>query len=112
MLHQGDIIPIISVNLSGIVFPEAVGADTGDSKVITYDPQLLLDDPFSNREDNICSGYSIVQAVTTDKLIQGKRNCKHSGLSGLLLDDGETITVSITDDISKSEFQNIRNADA
>lgn len=52
----------------------------------------------------------MVEAIAADKLIKGKGHGKGSGLFRLLLHDGQTISVSIMYDISKAQFDDIRDA--
>lgn len=52
----------------------------------------------------------MVEAIAADELIKGKGYGKGSGLLRLLLHDGQTIPVSIMYDISKAQFDDIRNA--
>ena len=88
VLYQGDIVPVVPVDFCGIVFPETVGADSGNVQIVANDPQLLLHGPFCDGEYDVRGGDAVIQTITSDKLIQGERNCKHTGFPGFLLDDG------------------------
>ena len=111
MLHQGDIIAVVSVNLSGIVFAEAVCADAVDAQVVADDSQLFLYCPFRDGEKGVSGGYAIVQTVTADILIQSEWNSKDTGFSGFLFDDGQAVSVSVPDNITEPQSQNVGNAD-
>ena len=69
LLHQGDVIPVVPVDLRGIELAEAVGADALDVQVVAHQLQLLLDRPLRQREDNGVGGDAVVNAVAADKLI-------------------------------------------
>ena len=51
----------------------------------------------------------MVEAIAADELVKGKGYGKGSGLFRLLLHDGQTIPVSVMYDISKAQFDDIRN---
>lgn len=112
VLNQSDVIAVVPVNLRGVVFAEAVGADAGDAQIVTYIFQMLLDGPFGQRENNVCGGNAVVQTITPDKLIQGKGNSEHPCLPGFLFGDRQAVTIPVPDDITQPEFQNVGNADA
>ena len=112
VLNQGDIIAVVSVNLRGIVFAEAVGADAGEAQVVAHILQMLLDGTLCQRENNVRGGNGVVQAITADELIQGKGDSEHPCLPGFLFSDGQAVTISVPDNIAQPEFQNVGNADA
>lgn len=112
VLHQRNIIAVVSVNLSSIVFAKTVRADAVDTQVVADDPQLLLYCPFRDGKKGISGGYTVVQTVTADVLIQSERNSKDTGFPGFLFDDGQAVSVSVPDNITEPEFQNVGNADA
>ena len=112
LLDQGNVIVAVLINLCGIELPEAVGADPLISQVVTDQLQLLLDGPGGDGEDQLMGRDSIVQAVAADELIEGKGDSEGSGLLGLLLLDGQAVSVSISHNVRKSQLHNIRNAES
>ena len=54
----------------------------------------------------------VVQTVAADELIEGKGDSKRSGLLGLLLLDGQAVSVSISHNVRKSQLHNVGNAES
>ena len=77
-------------------------ADALKAQIVTYHLQLLLDGPCGNWEDKSIRGNVVVEAVAAYELIQRNGDSERSGLSGFLFDDGETITLTVLDDVRKT----------
>ena len=52
----------------------------------------------------------MVQAVAADELIQGKGHREGPGFPRLLLDDGQAVSLPVSDDIRQTEPHDIGNA--
>ena len=50
-LNKSDVIAVFLVDLGGIPFAEAVGADALKAQIITDDSKLLLNGAFGDREE-------------------------------------------------------------
>ena len=107
LLHQRDIIAIVPIDLGGIVFSEAVGADALEFQIVAHQLQLFLHCSFRHRENHGVVGDAVVDAVAANELIEGQGYGKGSGFPGLLLGDRQTIPVPIMDDIAQPQFDDI-----
>jgi len=106
-LNQDNIIAIGLVDLCGIPFSEAVGADILIAQIIADDPKLLLDRALRDWKDDVRSSDTVAQAVVLDVLVEHQRDGENPALAGFLLHDLQPVTVAIPDDIAQSEFQNV-----
>ena len=106
-LYKGNIISAVLVDLCGIPFSEAVGADILIAQIVADDPKLLLNHSLCDRKDGIHPPNAIAQAVVLDVLIEYQWNSEDPALAGFLLHDLQPVTVAIPDDIAQSEFQDV-----
>ena len=111
LLDENDIVAVVIINLRRIELAEAVRADILAVPQIGADAlQLLLHSSLGNGEYPCLRSDIVVEAIAADELIKGKGHGKGSGFLSLLLHDGQAISISIVYDISKAQFDDIRNA--
>ena len=99
----------VLVNLCGIELPEAVGADASVAQIVTDHLQLLLDGSGGDGEDQLMGRDFIVQTIAADVLIEGEGDGEGSGLLGLLLHDGQAVSLPILYNIHKPQSGDIGN---
>lgn len=58
-LHEGNVVPVVFVNLRREPFPEAMGADTLVAQIIAYDAELLLNCPFCYWKDDVLASDTV-----------------------------------------------------
>ena len=51
LLHQGNVIVAVLIDLSGVVLPEAVGTDVPIAQVVTDGLEMSLDRPLGHWEN-------------------------------------------------------------
>ena len=83
-LHKCYIVAIGIVDLRCVPFAEAVGADTLNAQVVTYNMKLLLDCPFCNGENQVSSPDTISQTVVFNVLLNHQWNSEDPPLSCFL----------------------------
>lgn len=111
LLDEDDIVTVVVVNLCCIELSEAVRADIlAVPQVGTNALQPFLYSSLSNGEYPCLGRYIVVEAIAADELIERKGNGKCSGFSCFLLYNGQPIPVSVMYNISKAQFDDIRNA--
>ena len=106
-LHQGNIVAVGLVDLRCVPFAKTVGADALVTQIVADDPQLFLNCSFCNWENGFRFGDAVSQTVIFDVLLNDKGNCKDSAFAGLLLHHFQTEAISITNDVTEPEFQNV-----
>jgi hypothetical protein len=67
-LNKDNVISVGFINLRGVPLPEAVGADSIVSQIVTDDAQLLLNCPLCDWEDDVCGLDVVTQAVVLNIL--------------------------------------------
>ena len=70
LLHQGDIVMAVLIDFSGVVLPEAVGADVPIAQVVADRFQMPLDGPLCHWENPLLRRDIMVQAVAANELIE------------------------------------------
>lgn len=53
LLHQGNVIVAVLIDLGGVVLPEAVGTDVPIAQVVTDGLEMSLDRPLGHRENTL-----------------------------------------------------------
>ena len=106
-LHQGDVIVVGLVDLCCVPFAKTMGADALVPQIVADDPQLFLNCSFCNWENGIGFRDAVSQTVVLNVLLNDKGNCKDSAFAGLLLHHFQTEAISITNDVTEPEFQNV-----
>ena len=104
LLHQGDVIVAVLIDLRCIELPEAVGTDITITQVVADGLEVPLDCPLRQWEDSLLFRDALVQAVAPDELIKRQRNGEHPGLPGLLLRDGQAVAFPIPHDVGEAEL--------
>ena len=69
LLHQGNVIVAVLVNLCGVKLAEAMGADACIAQVVTNQLLLLLDSSGGDGVDQLLRQNLVIQAVAADELI-------------------------------------------
>ena len=111
LLDENDIVTVVVINLRRIELAEAVRADILAVPQIGADAlQLLLHSSLGDGKYPCLRFYIMVEAIAADELIERKGNGKCSGFSCFLLYNGQPIPVSVMYNISKAQFDDIRNA--
>lgn len=104
LLHQGNVIVAVLIDLGGVVLPEAVGTDVPIAQVVTDGLEMSLDGPLGHREYPLLCLDFLIQAVASDELIERQRNGEHPGLSSLLLCDRQAVAFPVLDDVGEAEL--------
>ncbi len=111
LLDEDDVVAVVVVNLCCVEFAEAVCADILAVPQVGADAlQPLLHSSLGDWKYPCFGSYIVVEAIAADELVKSKRHGKGSGFLCLLLYDGQPISVSIMYDISKAQFDDIRDA--
>lgn len=111
LLDKDDIVAVVIVNLCCVELAEAVRADIlAVPQVGANALQPLLHSSLGDWKYPCFGSYIVVEAIAADELIKGKGHGKGSGFLCLLLHDGQAISISVMYDISKAQFDDIRNA--
>ena len=84
-LDEGDVKAVILVNLRGVPFAEAVGADALVAQTVTDDGELLLNCSCGHREDQVVAAYVVAQTIVFDVLLDDQRDSEDALLACLLL---------------------------
>lgn len=100
LLDQRYIVAAVLIDLRGIKLPKAVGTDTHNPQIIANSLQMLLDRPFRYREDTLRTANAVIQTVAADELVQRQRNGEYPRLSGFLLRDRQSVSVSVLHDVT------------
>lgn len=110
LLDEDDIVAVVVVNLCCVELAEAVRADILTvTQVGANALQPLLHSSLGDWKYSCLGSDIVVEAIAADELVKGKGYGKGSGLFRLLLHDGQTIPASVMYDISKAQFDDIRN---
>ena len=107
MLHQGDIITIVLVDLCSVEFAEAVRADPFISQVVASHFQNGLHRAFTDRENPIFLTDPISQAVIFNVLVNGEGDCEGSGLTRLLLLNVQPVSVTVFNNVGQAQLQDV-----
>ena len=106
-LDERDVVAVVLVDLCGVPFAEAVGADALVAQIVTDNGELLLDRSCGHREDQVVAAYAVAQTVVLDVLLDDQRDSEHSALPCLLLHDFQTVAVPVKHDVAGAEAQNV-----
>lgn len=109
-LYQRNIVSIGFINLRGVPLAEAVGADLLKAQIFTDNMQLLLDCSCGDREHQIISLDTVPQTVVFNILGNDQRNGEHSVLAGFMLHDFQMVAISVPDNIARTQFYDITDA--
>ena len=85
-------------------------ADALIAQIIAYKGKVLLDCAFCDGENQIGALNAAAQTIVFDILLQHQRHGEHASLAGLLLYNFQTVAVTVPDDISRAQSENIGNA--
>ena len=99
------------VDIRGIPFAEAVGADVGIAEGIAYFLEVLLNCVGADREQTLVRGYVLFPSVVAEEVIDSRGYGECALLPGLLFHDVQTITPAVHDDVRKTKLQHIADAD-
>lgn len=111
LLDKDNIVAVVVVNLCCVELAEAVRADIlAVPQVGANALQPFLYSSLSDEEYPCLGSDIVVEAIAADELIKGKGHGKGSGFLCLLLHNGQPIPVSVMYNISKAQFDDIRNA--
>lgn len=111
-LYQGNIISVLFVNLRGVPFAEAVGADAVIAQVVADYAELLLHGSFCEREYPISEPDAVPETVVFYVLLDDERDSKHTPFAGLLFNDLQAVTVTVPDNITRAKSEYIADAQA
>lgn len=111
LLDEDNVVAVVVVNLCCVELSKAVCADIlAVPQVGANALQPLLHSSLGDGEYPCLGSDIVVETIAADELIESKGDGKGSGLFRLLLHDGQAISVSIMYDISKAQFDDIRDA--
>lgn len=111
LLDEDDVVAVVVVNLCCVELSEAVRADIlAVTQIGANALQPLLHSSLGDGKYPRLGSDIVVEAIAADKLIESKGHGKGSGFLRLLLHDGQAISISVMYDISKAQFDDIRNA--
>ena len=99
------------VDIRGIPFAEAVGADVGIAEGIACFLEVLLNCVCAYGEQTFVRGDVMFPSVVAEEVIDSRGNCERALLPGLLFHDVQTITPAVHDDVRKTKLQHISDAD-
>lgn len=103
LLHQGNVIVAVLIDLGCVVLSEAVGTDIPVAQVVADGLEVPLDGPLGHWENPLLLRNAMVQTVAPDELIECQRNGEHPGLSSFLLCDRQAVAFPVLDDVREAE---------
>lgn len=111
LLHQGDIVIVILVDLGCEEFPERMGADILIAQIVRHLLQMFLDGARRDREHKIILADVVFEAVDLHKLIDHERHRERPLLLGLCLHDIQAVSGAILDDVAQAQAENVLYAE-
>lgn len=111
-LDEGDVVAVVLVDLCGVPFAEAVGADAFVAQIVTDDGELLLDRSGGHREDQVIAAYSVAQTIVFDVLLDDQRDSKDTLLACLLLSDRQAEASAVIHDVAGAEPYDVADPQA
>ena len=109
-LNEGDVVAVVLVNLCGVPFSEAVGADALVAQIVTDDGELLLDRSCGHREDQVVAAYAVAQTIVFNVLLDDQRDSEDTLLACLLLGDRQAEASAVIHDVAGAEPHNVADA--
>ena len=92
-------VAVFFIDLRGIPLAKAVCADPLKAQVVAHDVKLFLYSPFGDGENQVIAADVVAQAVVLDVLLDHQRHCEQAALARFLLNNLQTVPVSVPADI-------------
>lgn len=107
LLDQDNIVVVVLVDFCCEELPEGMGAYVLVAQIVRNLLQVLLDGPLRDREHDIILADVVLQAIDLHKLVDHEGDREGSLLLRLFLDDVQTVTGAVFDDIAQAQFENV-----
>ena len=106
-MDKDDVMTIPLVNICSIPFAEAVSADVGIAENVTDCFQIALDLPHMDWKQKSIGGDLFRSGVIAEKVVNIIGYGERPPLPRLFLGDVQTVAVSVSDDVTKPQPEDI-----
>lgn len=106
-LDKNDIIIIVLVNLRGIVFPEAMGADILVAQPVAGHLKNALYRPDADRENSLMASDLVFETVVFYVLVNQIRAGEIPDFSGFLFPYIKTVPISVPDETTEFQLKDV-----
>ena len=101
---------VLFINIGRVPFPKAMCADIRITKCIAYSFKMFLYSAYGDREHALIGRNVMFSTISAEEVIHSIGNGKRSLFPGLFLNNVESVSVSIPNDIIQFQLEDIANA--